>query len=135
MFADVAVRADGTRGPRWVSMRSCGSKSPSTASTWRRPRRVLASRARPFRDHVIEGRYVSLTGAGPTLSLQRVLEPKSTRNRLHLDLLVDDADAEVARLQALGAVVLPPRGLRGVRAALVRADRPGRQRVLRGRER
>lgn len=51
---------------------------------------------------------MSLTGDGPTLSLQRVPESKSTKNRLHLDLLVDDVDVEVARLQALGAVVLPP---------------------------
>ncbi|MEO8888326.1 MAG: VOC family protein [Jatrophihabitantaceae bacterium] len=60
------------------------------------------------RDQVIEGRYVSLTGDGPTLSLQRVSEPKTTKNRLHLDLLVDDVDAEVARLQALGAAVMQP---------------------------
>jgi predicted enzyme related to lactoylglutathione lyase len=60
------------------------------------------------RDHVIEGRYVSLTGDGPTLSLQRVAELKTTKNSVHLDLLVDDVDAEVARLQARGAVVPPP---------------------------
>lgn len=60
------------------------------------------------RDHVIEGRYVSLAGDGPTLSLQRVPEPKTTKNRLHLDLLVADVDREVARLRALGASVLPP---------------------------
>jgi predicted enzyme related to lactoylglutathione lyase len=60
------------------------------------------------RDHVIEGRYVSLHGDGPTLSLQRVPEPKVAKNRLHLDLLVADVDAEVLRLQSLGAAVLPP---------------------------
>jgi glyoxalase superfamily protein len=57
---------------------------------------------------VIEGRYVTLSGDGPVLSLQRVPEPKAGKNRLHLDLLVVDADGEVARLQALGATVLPP---------------------------
>jgi len=60
------------------------------------------------RSHVVAGRYVSLAGDGPTLSLQRVLEPKTTKNRLHLDLLVADVDSEVARLRALGAAVLPP---------------------------
>jgi Glyoxalase-like domain len=39
----------------------------------------------------------------PPLTLQRVPEPKTAKNRLHLDLLVAHVDAEVARLQALGA--------------------------------
>jgi predicted enzyme related to lactoylglutathione lyase len=60
------------------------------------------------REQVIEGRYVTLSGDGPVLSLQRVPEPKAGKNRLHLDLLVGDVDGEVARLQALGATVLPP---------------------------
>jgi predicted enzyme related to lactoylglutathione lyase len=59
-------------------------------------------------EQVIEGRYVTLSGDGPALSLQRVPEPKAGKNRLHLDLLVADVDGEVARLQALGATVLPP---------------------------
>jgi predicted enzyme related to lactoylglutathione lyase len=57
-------------------------------------------------DHVIEGRYVSLHGAGIVLSLQRVAEPKIVKNRMHLDLLVGDVDAEVRRLEALGATRL-----------------------------
>ncbi|MGH3447345.1 MAG: VOC family protein [Nocardioidaceae bacterium] len=60
------------------------------------------------REDVIEGRYASLAGNGPTLTLQRVLEPKTVKNRLHPDLLVAHVDDEVARLQALGATVLPP---------------------------
>lgn len=60
------------------------------------------------RGHVIEGRYASLAGDGPTLSLQRVPEAKTAKNRLHLDLLVADVDSEVARLRALGAGVLAP---------------------------
>lgn len=39
------------------------------------------------------------------LTLQRVAEPKGTKNRAHLDLFVDDLDAEVARLVELGASV------------------------------
>ncbi|HZU14910.1 MAG TPA: VOC family protein [Chloroflexota bacterium] len=41
------------------------------------------------------------------LSLQHTEEPKTGRNRLHLDLYSDDRDAEVARLESLGARRLP----------------------------
>jgi len=54
-------------------------------------------------DGIIEGRYVSLVGHRLTLTLQRVDEPKTVKNRMHLDLLVDDLDAEVRRLEKLGA--------------------------------
>ena len=50
--------------------------------------------------------YASLEpddGDGISLTLQRVPEPKLTKNRLHLDLLVEDVEAEVNRLEALGA--------------------------------
>jgi predicted enzyme related to lactoylglutathione lyase len=57
---------------------------------------------------VIEGRYVSLAGDGPGLTLQRVAERKTGKNRMHLDLLVAEVDAEVTRLRALGARVLTP---------------------------
>lgn len=52
---------------------------------------------------VIEARYVSLSGHGVTLTLQRVAEVKSVKNRMHLDLLVEDVEREVQRLEALGA--------------------------------
>jgi predicted enzyme related to lactoylglutathione lyase len=51
----------------------------------------------------IAGRYVSLSGQGVTLTLQRVGEPKSGKNRMHIDLLVDDLEGEVRRLEGLGA--------------------------------
>jgi catechol-2,3-dioxygenase len=60
------------------------------------------------RENTIEDRYVTLTGEGPTLTLQRVPEPKHGKNRMHMDLLVDDLDAEVARLHALGATTVSP---------------------------
>jgi predicted enzyme related to lactoylglutathione lyase len=40
--------------------------------------------------------------AAPLL-LQRVPEPKVGKNRMHVDIVVDDVEAEVRRLQALGA--------------------------------
>lgn len=58
------------------------------------------------------GPYVVLdppAGSGrPPLLLQRVPEPRSGKNRMHLDLRVDDLDAEVDRLLALGARRLLP---------------------------
>jgi len=40
---------------------------------------------------------------GPALILQRVEEPKRVKNRLHMDIKAADVDAEVARLESLGA--------------------------------
>jgi hypothetical protein len=48
-------------------------------------------------------------GPGPRIWFQRVPEPKTVKNRLHLDLVAHDLDAEVARLVALGATALPDR--------------------------
>jgi predicted enzyme related to lactoylglutathione lyase len=52
---------------------------------------------------IIEDRYVSLRRHSLTLTLQRVDEPKTVKNRMHLDLLVEDLDREVNRLEGLGA--------------------------------
>jgi predicted enzyme related to lactoylglutathione lyase len=52
------------------------------------------------------GSYVALfpdRRPGPKLLLQRVTEPKSTKNRMHLDIEVPDIEAEAERLVALGA--------------------------------
>ncbi len=47
-------------------------------------------------------------GTMPKLLLQQVPEPKSAKNRLHLDLHVPDPDAEAARLVGLGATLVGP---------------------------
>lgn len=52
------------------------------------------------------GAYVMLlpkSPGGPQLLLQQVSEPKSAKNRMHLDIHVVDIDAEAARLEGLGA--------------------------------
>ncbi len=52
------------------------------------------------------GAYVALIPngrLGPKLLLQRVDEPKSVKNRMHLDLEVPDIETEATRLVALGA--------------------------------
>jgi hypothetical protein len=53
--------------------------------------------------------YCTIVGAPaglPDLVFQRVPEAKVAKNRLHLDLYVDDPAAEVARLETLGATRL-----------------------------
>jgi predicted enzyme related to lactoylglutathione lyase len=42
-------------------------------------------------------------GNAPPLVLQGVPEPRVAKNRMHLDIVVDDIELEVKRLQALGA--------------------------------
>jgi predicted enzyme related to lactoylglutathione lyase len=52
------------------------------------------------------GNYVMLVpteGNAPQLLLQRVPEPKSAKNRMHLDFHVADIETEADRLIALGA--------------------------------
>ena len=54
--------------------------------------------------------YVTLSGSSLRrplnhLTLQRVPEPKTNKNRTHIDLFAGDVSAEVARLEALGATV------------------------------
>lgn len=49
--------------------------------------------------------YVQLTEAGTgaiVLVFQRVPEPKTVKNRLHLDLVVDDVEAASSRIGVLG---------------------------------
>ncbi len=48
---------------------------------------------------------VMVDGPGPTLCFHRVTEPKSAKNRVHLDLAVPNRPAEVTRLLGLGATL------------------------------
>jgi predicted enzyme related to lactoylglutathione lyase len=60
-----------------------------------------------YRQQPLEEPYLMLLpaqrGAGPELALQRVPEAKVGKNRMHIDLHVEDVQGEVARLVALGA--------------------------------
>jgi predicted enzyme related to lactoylglutathione lyase len=55
--------------------------------------------------------YVGLApveGNGPRLLLQRVPEPKTVKNRMHIDIRRADFEQEAGRLVALGAQRLTP---------------------------
>ena len=51
-----------------------------------------------------DGRFIFLHAKEglPVLCIQRVPEPKQGKNRVHLDLAVDDLDAATARIEELG---------------------------------
>jgi predicted enzyme related to lactoylglutathione lyase len=59
-----------------------------------------------YRDYYIDAKVAVLVpneGIASPLVLQGVPEPKAGKNRMHLDIVVDDIETEIARLQALGA--------------------------------
>ena len=59
-----------------------------------------------YRDYYSDANLAVLVpkdGIGSPLLLQCVPEPKSGKNRMHLDIVVDDIEAEVERLHELGA--------------------------------
>ncbi len=59
-----------------------------------------------YRDHFADAELAVLVpkeGSASPLLLQRVPEPKVVKNRMHLDMIVDDIEIEVSRLEALGA--------------------------------
>jgi predicted enzyme related to lactoylglutathione lyase len=61
-----------------------------------------------YRKHEYYAPYLVLRhkvddGRAPSLCLQRVSEPKASKNRMHFDLNVDDVEGTMARLISLGA--------------------------------
>lgn len=59
-----------------------------------------------YRSHIsIEDIVVLVSDdeGGPPLILQRVPEAKNGKNRMHIDIISDHVEGEVARLEALGA--------------------------------
>lgn len=74
--------------------------------------------------------YVALrdpNGRWPDLLLQRVPEPRSGKNRMHVDLIVADHAAETARLVDLGARVLTPAVAEDDHVVVVLADPEGNE--------
>jgi hypothetical protein len=59
-----------------------------------------------YREYYTDASFAVLVpkeGNASPLVLQGVPEPKVGKNRMHLDIVVDDIEPEIARLQALGA--------------------------------
>lgn len=58
-----------------------------------------------------DGQFVVLSprDGGLSLVVQRVAEPKPGKNRLHLDLIVDELDEATSDVERLGGVWLEPR--------------------------
>ena len=59
-----------------------------------------------YREYFVDDSLAVLVpkeGNASPLVLQGVPEPKAGKNRMHLDIVVDDIEPEIARLQALGA--------------------------------
>ena len=75
------------------------SKEPETlAGFWRQ--------ALGYRPLYVDANLAVLVpeqGNGSPLVLQAVPEPKTGKNRMHLDIVADDIEDEVQRLQELGA--------------------------------
>jgi glyoxalase superfamily protein len=73
---------------------------PAGHATWPE---FLAAQGIPEDQWNSANAVVDPDGRGPRLFFQRVPEPKTTKNRLHLDLSAADVEAEVERLVGLGA--------------------------------
>ena len=59
-----------------------------------------------YRDYYSDAKLAVLVpkeGIASPLLLQGVPEPKAGKNRMHIDIVVDDIEGEVQRLRALGA--------------------------------
>lgn len=59
-----------------------------------------------YRDYYTDSTLAVLVpkeGIASPLLIQGVPEPKAGKNRMHIDIVVDDIEAEVHRLQELGA--------------------------------
>ena len=66
--------------------------------------RPLASEPNPTREFALIGRADHGVDPTPSWMFARVPEPKSAKNRMHVDLVAEDRAAEIDRLVALGAV-------------------------------
>jgi Glyoxalase-like domain len=59
-----------------------------------------------YREYYVDTSFavlVPIEGQSSPLVLQRVPEPKAVKNRMHLDIVVEEIEPEVERLRGLGA--------------------------------
>lgn len=67
-----------------------------------------------YRRVAADGTFIGLRdpdGRLPTLILQKVPEPKTTKNRMHLDVFSDEFEDHLQRVLDLGASVVTPQHL------------------------
>ena len=81
----------------------------------------------PVADEAPFHALVSPGGGLHHLTLQRVSEPKHIKNRAHLDLFVDNLEAEVSRLIGLGAQTIAEHDDDGGYRTIVLADPLGNE--------
>ena len=65
----------------------------------------IANEGEPNEAHYVD---VAATDGTPLLRFQRVPEAKSLKNRLHLDIEVEELDPAIARVESLGGSVIQP---------------------------
>ena len=64
---------------------------------------------------------------GPAFAFQKVAEAKAGKNRVHVDLTVDDLEAETARAKDLGATFVDEHSEPNIVTARVMADPEGNE--------
>jgi hypothetical protein len=78
-----------------------------------------------YERHEVNEQYVSLApsekeAGRPPILFQKVPEPKTAKNRVHLDFRSESMSDEVARLQGLGATFVAERSLGSIRWTVMR---------------
>ena len=88
------------------------------------------STALGWKSRRVNRQYVTLAppagSPGPAILFQLVPEPKTVKNRVHLDFAADSMAGEVARLVGLGATVIAERRLGSLRWTVM-ADPEGNE--------
>ena len=77
------------------------ARDPAALAAWWAD--VLGFRVKPLEDEHEVAIIPDDRGKDPAILFIRVADEKAVKNRLHLDLSPDDRDAEVARLEGMGA--------------------------------
>ena len=65
----------------------------------------IVNEGEPNEAHYVD---VAATDGTPLLRFQRVPEAKRVKNRLHMDIEVEELDPAIARVEALGGSVIQP---------------------------
>ncbi|CAM4199181.1 putative enzyme related to lactoylglutathione lyase [Mycobacterium basiliense] len=84
-----------------VEMITFDCHDPATLASW------WADQFGGTTRELLPGEFITVArAAGPRLGFQKVPDPTPGKNRVHLDFVAPDVDAEVSRLTAAGATEL-----------------------------